>query len=723
MRHGCFPFLPLLIVAATIHGTPNPLPTSAFSLETWPPTKKAWGSKSDPLSSMNKSDSMSNAAVSAYIQVRSARFGGWDDSSGIYIGLQLERFPQLYRIKAPGAIRQQVTFFLKRMTGFYPNPDPKRKNLLYTQDAGGDENFQLSLFDMTSGLSRNLGCPPGRLDGLIWNDSGSAFAYSHTPKGTDRWDIRLGRIDGKDTLMLSLSGTWNPMDFSPDGKYLLVQKYISAAEAEVYVLTLEDGVLSPLLTPGWSGFSDNAHFVRTPGTKKTDSKTASSTQSIPWAVCFTSDREGEFVRAYFAQSEKETASKHTGSWSIKALSPPALWDVEWINVNADRNILVYSINEEGISRLYSLDLHSFGSGKPTPKLLSGIPEGVIDGVHFHVSPDPSREFAFTVAGATFPGDVFTYNLSLNRAVRWTLSETGGLRPETFRAPQLVHFPTFDSTLVAAARKSNAAVMTPVQRRIPAWLYLPDSLVAHPPFPVLILIHGGPEAQARPSFDAWIQYAVGHLGLVVIQPNVRGSSGYGKSWLKADDGRLRMGAVHDIGALLAWIRTRPDLDPKRVAVAGRSYGGFMALSALLEYGQTGKGGERSLNNIRAGISTVGITHFPSFLKNTSGYRRDLRRAEYGDERDTSMAVFLDSISPLTRLDRLHSSLLLCHGRNDPRVPYQESERIFAALKSKDLPVWFLTFQDEGHGFRDEENQAVHYRVMGKFLSQELGLLPH
>jgi dipeptidyl aminopeptidase/acylaminoacyl peptidase len=180
----------------------------------------------------------------------------------------------------------------------------------------------------------------------------------------------------------------------------------------------------------------------------------------------------------------------------------------------------------------------------------------------------------------------------------------------------------------------------------------------------------------------------------------------------------MASVRDIGAVLDWIGTRPELDSTRVAVAGRSYGGFMALSALIEYGPHAKNPGR----LRGGISTVGITHFPSFLKKTSGYRRDLRRAEYGDERIPSMAAFLDSISPLTRLPKLHSPLLLSHGRNDPRVPYQESETIAAALQAKKIPVWFLTFEEEGHAFRDQGNQAIHYRVMSEFLTKVLDLRP-
>ena len=228
--------------------------------------------------------------------------------------------------------------------------------------------------------------------------------------------------------------------------------------------------------------------------------------------------------------------------------------------------------------------------------------------------------------------------------------------------------------------------------------------------MVVIIHGGPELQARAGFNPFVQYLVGRLRVAVILPNVRGSTGYGKAFQQADDGRLRVGAVRDIGALLDWIADRNDLDPRRVAVSGRSYGGFMALSSLIDYG----------DRLRCGISTVGITHFPSFLKETSGYRRDLRRAEYGDERDGAMEAFLDSISPARRIDALRKPLLLAHGRNDPRVPYAESTRLFEALQAREVPVWLLTFNHEGHAFRSEASQLVHYRVMAEFLTREFRL---
>jgi dipeptidyl aminopeptidase/acylaminoacyl peptidase len=364
--------------------------------------------------------------------------------------------------------------------------------------------------------------------------------------------------------------------------------------------------------------------------------------------------------------------------------------VEWISVAPDRRTLAYAVNEDGFSRVYALE-----AGRREPRALPNVPAGVNGEARFRPGAK-AREFAITVANAASPGDVYVCDLATDRCVRWTFSETGGLPADAFRFPQLVRYPAGHGP-------------GPGGGQVPAWLYRPDSAAFPGPRPVLIQIHGGPEQQARPGFDPFLQFLAGRMGIAVIQPNVRGSSGYGKTWLKADDGYARMGSVRVIGALLDWIKTAPGLDASRAAVAGRSYGGFMSLSTLVEYGP----------RLKAGISAVGISHFPTFLKKTSGYRRDLRRAEYGDERDPRMAAFLDSISPLTRADRIRTPLLLCHGRNDPRVPYGESERIFAALKARKVTAWFLTFADEGHGVRDQDNQLALWRVQAEFLAQQLG----
>jgi dipeptidyl aminopeptidase/acylaminoacyl peptidase len=659
--------------------------------------------KYPPDSGATRIDTALFRPLPGYAQVRSADFGGWADT-GMYVGTQLGRYPQVHRVAAPGADRRQLTFFPRRSSAFYLNPDPERGLLLYTSDEGGNEEFRIRLRDLRTGADRALGAPPGRVDDILWNDSGTAFAYSHTPAGTDRWDIRLGRIgrgdsEDRDTLLLSQPGTWNPMDLRPDGKRLLLQKYVSASEAELYVLDLTDGKLTPLLPGEKPAYAHQAQWMRTPAWFARQQKKPG------WSVIFASDRDGEFQRLYILGAD-------SGSKPM-AWSHAADRDVEWASPDRERRRLIYSVNEDGYSKLYLL-----GPERKEGRALAGIPDGVIRQAVFKPGSGTgaSSVFAFALANAAIPSDVYTYDLAKSKATRWTFSEPGGLDPALFRTPQLIRYPTFDS--VPAKTASAAAV----PRTIPAWLYLPDPIRFPGARPTLIGIHGGPEAQARPVFDPFLQYLVANLGFVVIQPNVRGSTGYGRAWQQADDGYLRMNSVRDIGALIDWIgrsgaaagngsRKAPANwpDPQRIEVSGRSYGGFMSLSTLIEYGP----------KLRAGMSGVGIAHFPTFLGKTSGYRRDLRRVEYGDERDPRMAAFLDSISPLTRIDRLRTPLLLSHGRNDPRVPYEESERIFAALKARKVPVWFLTFSEEGHAVRDPESQVAQWKAMAEFLLRELG----
>ena len=302
--------------------------------------------------------------------------------------------------------------------------------------------------------------------------------------------------------------------------------------------------------------------------------------------------------------------------------------------------------------------------------------------------DPHADrLGFTVSSATTPSDVFSVDFGSRQLTRWTSSEIGGLRRDQLVEPTLIAYETFDG------------------RSIPAFVYKPRSGGPHP---VIVNIHGGPEGQARPGFSPSTQLYLNELGAAVIFPNVRGSAGYGKSYLKLDNGRLREDSVRDIGALLDWIAEQPDLDADRVAVMGGSYGGYMVLASLVHYG----------DRLRAGVERVGISNFVTFLENTQPYRQDLRRAEYGDERDPDMRAFLESISPLNRVAEIDTPLLISQGLNDPRVPASESEQIVAALKDRGVPVWYVLAKDEGHGFSRKANRDYLTAVTAQFLKNRL-----
>jgi dipeptidyl aminopeptidase/acylaminoacyl peptidase len=303
--------------------------------------------------------------------------------------------------------------------------------------------------------------------------------------------------------------------------------------------------------------------------------------------------------------------------------------------------------------------------------------------------------AFALSWARSPSDVYSYDPDTQRLDRWTASEVGGLNPESFVIPELVRYDTFD------------------RRKIPAWVYRPAKDRFPGKRPVYVSIHGGPEGQSRPTFLASNNHLLDELGVALIYPNVRGSSGYGKTFLKMDNGRLREDSVKDIGALLDWIATQPDLDSSRVMVAGGSYGGYMVLAALTFYS----------DRLCCAWESVGVSNFVTFLENTQEYRRDLRRVEYGDERDPAMRAFLQEIAPLNRVERITRPLMVSQGANDPRVPLQESNQIAAAVKAKGLPVWYLIGKDEGHGFQKKSNvdyqRAVLLEFIRTFLLKEEG----
>jgi dipeptidyl aminopeptidase/acylaminoacyl peptidase len=227
-------------------------------------------------------------------------------------------------------------------------------------------------------------------------------------------------------------------------------------------------------------------------------------------------------------------------------------------------------------------------------------------------------------------------------------------------------------------------------------------------PVLVVIHGGPEAQFRPNFNAFIQYMVQELKIAVVAPNVRGSTGYGKYYVELDNGFRRMDSVRDIGATLDWIATQPTFEPRRVAVYGGSYGGFMSYASMIEYN----------NRLIAGVSIVGISNFVTFLNNTSGYRRDLRRVEYGDERDAKMREFLQRISPLTNVGRIKRPMLIIQGANDPRVPATEASQMLKAIRSNGAEAWYMLAKDEGHGFQKKSNRDAQNAAIAAFLKLKL-----
>jgi dipeptidyl aminopeptidase/acylaminoacyl peptidase len=593
-----------------------------------------------------------------YQNTRSAYLHGWAGKA-LLVGTRFAEASQVHRLKQAMGAREQITFFDEPILAVYTTP-ANEGGFLYSKDVGGSEFYQLFYFDWATASHRLLTDGNSRYGSVVWSSGGDAFAYYTTERNGRSRDVHIQRLaDGQVTVALEEEeGAYSPLDFSPADDRLLVSRYLSINESRLYEIDLATGERRPLLDEDLSVAIGMASY-----------------DADGSGVYFTSDLGAEFVRLHHLD---------LASGEIEVLTADVPWNVEGFALSPDGQRLALVINEEGFSRLVVWQLPGH-----RPLALPELPAGVITALQFSAD---SQNVALSLAAPTAPADIWTLSLEARLLARWTRSEVGGLDVAGFAAPELVTYPTFDQ-------------MDGRPRQIPAFVFRPQG---EGPHPVLIHIHGGPESQYRPYFSPAFQYWVRELGMAVIAPNVRGSNGYGKSYLKLDNGFKREDSVRDIGALLDWIEKQPDLDAGRVVVRGGSYGGYMVLASLVHYS----------DRLAAGIESVGISRFVTFLENTQPYRRDLRRAEYGDERDPEMRAHLEAISPLNQVEKIRRPLLISQGANDPRVPASESQQIYAALKAEGVPVWYVLAEDEGHGFRKKFNRDYNAAVMSLFLERYL-----
>ncbi len=603
-----------------------------------------------------------------YQSVRAARFRAWtEDGKGIYVSTGFGDVDSIHRVEMPLGARRQITFYAEPVGDVQRQPHGGQ--LLFTRDAGGSEFAQIFRFDPATGDATMLTDGESRNTAVVWDRQGRRIAYQSTRRNgasNDVWIMDPSEPEQAALAFTSPDGSWwSAAEFSESGRALLLWNYHSVAESRILVLDLDSGELAPVA-----------------------GSTESPSANIPIAfddasggVWLVTDRDGEFSRLAWQAASPEAP--------VEILTSGIPWSVRSAVISHDRSRLAFITNEEGLSRLYLLD-----TATRKYRQVDGLPTGIVFGVKF--SPDDSR-LAMTLNTPQTPSDTYVLDLGkqpleFGELTRWTESEVGGLDTAQFRSPTLVRYPTFDE-------------VDGERRTIPAWVYMP---AGKGPFPVIISIHGGPEGQSRPAFSSTYQLWIAKLGVAVILPNVRGSRGYGKTYLSLDNGMRREDSVRDIGALLDWIATQPDLDEDRIAVYGGSYGGYMVLASAVHYS----------DRLRAAVDNVGISNFVTFLENTQDYRRDLRRAEYGDERDPAMRAHLERISPLNNVEKIHVPMLIVQGENDPRVPVTEATQMVAALRKQGQDVWYMNALNEGHGYKKRENRDTFQHVMMMFFRQHL-----
>ena len=526
-----------------------------------------------------------------------------------------------------------------------------RDYVVFSWDEDGAEQFQLYRWDLGDEEPVRLTDGRERAGFGAYEPGGRRFAFSSNRRNGTDMDIYVGDplVPGSEEMVFEATGAWGVFDWSPASDVLLLGRMISNAENELYLFDLESR-RATLVSKG------DADPVAHASAQFTDDGSA---------LYLVSDRDSEF---------KQLRKLDLSSGTETALTDEIPWDVEAVRESGDGSFLVLGVNEDGRNRTYIYDV-----ARDEMRLLDLFSSGLMSvGLH------PERPLLIVNhVDATGVSRGYQYDLDTETLTLWTGGEPSDGQVES---GELIRYPTFDEVDGAP-------------RLISAFVY-PG--VGTGPRPVLIDIHGGPEAQARLTNR---HLRTQRAGFTVIAPNVRGSTGYGKSFTKLDDRYLRENAVHDIGALLDWIGTQPQLDETRVGVQGGSYGGYMVLASLVHFGE----------RIRCGVDVVGVSNFVTFLENTAPYRRDLRRVEYGDERDPAMREFLESIAPVNNAERIVSPLMVVQGANDPRVPVTESRQMVERVRSNQQPVSYIEGANEGHGFRNPWNSL--YASTAQFLMLE------
>jgi dipeptidyl aminopeptidase/acylaminoacyl peptidase len=597
--------------------------------------------------------------VERYSNFRGASLADWNpDRREMLISTRFADVPQIHLVKMPGGARHQMTFYPDAVRGAQFNPRHDGY-FVFSKDVGGGEFYQLYRYDVASGDATLLTDGKSRNTGMVWAYGGGKVAYGSTRRDENDVDIWvMNPTDPKTDHMLAKleGGGWQALDWSPDEQKLLVMNEVSAEESSLWLMDAGTGEKTLLTPKGESKVSYGG------GQFSKDGK----------GIYVTTDRDSEFHRlAYIDLASKQ----HT------YLTSNIPWDIDEFDLSDNGKLIAFVANEDGFGVLHMLDTAT-RKERPVPAL----PKGVIFGIKWHKN---SRDLGFGVNSARSSSDVYSLDIQTGKVDRWTFSETGGLNTSNFSEPELIHWKSLDGRSISGFVYRPAAKFTGKR-------------------PVIVDIHGGPEGQFRPDFLGRLNYYINELGITMIFPNVRGSSGYGKTFLSLDDGFLREGSYKDIDTLFDWIQTQSGLDTSRVMVTGGSYGGFMTLAVATNYN----------DRICCSVDVVGPSNLVTFLQHTSGYRRDLRRVEYGDERDPKMREFLEKIAPYNKAKNITKPLFVVAGKNDPRVPASESQQMVEIVRQNGAPVWWLLAKDEGHGFQKKKNADYQFYATVMFVREYL-----
>ncbi len=627
--------------------------------------------------------------VQTYTDFKPSSVVAWHPTlQSMLIRTRINNTMQLQLVSAPGVKPVPVMDFPDGVSGASFQPH-KGEYILFEKARRGNAAFQIYRLDIATKALTAISDSKQRAGMPIWNRKGDRIVYTATTiERNNETRAPVTRLvlsdpmkpDANSTIATLEGGRWSDFRFSPDDRMLVFTEYLSSSESHIWTLNMASGE-KRRITP------------------------QKSTESSP--VFYGAPKFSRDGKKLFALSDRESEHRRLVAIDLATsaetvLTPKLPFDVSEYAISTLAKRIAFITNEAGASVLRFLDLGTFAE-LPRPALLPGQISGLRWRGKFDDDQPASTnkaekiekapvgaELAFSVSSARSPGDVYSWNIGTTRIVRWTNGGNPSLNPLDFVEPRLVHWKSFDGLAISG------------------FLYQPDTRKFPGKRPVVINIHGGPESQARPGFIGRFNYLVNESGIAMLYPNVRGSSGFGKTFLTLDNGKKREDSVKDIGALFDWIKDQTDLDASKILVMGGSYGGYMALAVASQYSE----------RISGAINTAGIANWATFLANTETYRRDLRRSEYGDERDPEMRKFLDGISPLNNIQKIKKPLFVVQGKRDLRVPVAETEQMVTQLKKQNTPVWFLMANDEGHGFTKKSNSDFLFYAQIKFVEQVL-----
>jgi len=575
-----------------------------------------------------------------YMEARAAGFAGWNArDKSMLISTRFGNVTQLHSVAAPLGMRRQISFEVEPLGGSW---SPAGDMLVVAKDNGGDEFFQL--YTLANGRLTLLTAGGKSRNSLgPWSEDGRLLGFSSTERnGTDNdlYVLDPRNPASKRRVAEVKGGGWGIADFAPGNARAAVIEYISVTKSNLHLLDVASGRLTPIGDHSRSIAYGDAQFAP---------------DGTLWV---TSDEDSDFQRL-------GRLDPATGKFT--PVGQQGRWDVDNFDISKDGRTVAFVTNEAGVARLSLMDVAS-GS----VRRVESLPAGIIGGLEFA----PWGTLGFSLTSAKSPSDAYSLDPATLKVTRWTESETGGLDPRINVEPELVEVKSFDGEAVSG------------------FLYRPDPRRFPGKRPLIVNIHGGPESQSRPGFLGRNNYLLNEQGIAIFFPNVRGSTGYGKRFVSLDNGpSKREDSVKDVGAFLTRFAADPALDPSRMAVTGGSYGGYMCYASAIHYAE----------RFRGALCNVAISNFVTFLENTQSYRRDLRRVEYGDERDSAQRAKLEEISPLRRIAEIKAPLFIVQGANDPRVPKSEADQIVKAQRGRGQTVWYLVGENEGHGFAKKENQ--------------------